>query len=505
MIIIGLLALAGYLLHRSVHTPFELRHASLTLAAGSSLRDFAVEVDRMGGSKGELPVLLWAYLKGISGSLKAGEYVFDERATTAQILDKVVRGDVVQYAITFPEGVTFSDMLELLQRAPQLEPLPDDYTSDEILSLLGISESSPEGLFFPDTYYYTSGNSTFSLLQRAHRRMMLKLDQAWARRYGQLPFGRSYDALILASIIEKEAGNHQEKARIGGVLVNRLRKNMRLQTDPTVIYGTGLKYQGDLTRAHLAEDTPYNTYRRKGLPPTPISCPGWNSLLAAVHPIRHEEYYFVSRGNGTHKFSKSLKELGVEVDLPKHFGFLMRWNVIGPFDNTSRKGFETIFPPEKEINFNSKYKGKEKQIEWESLASSDSLGKIDLNKPFGMLKETTAYAYTEFESKSSRTAELRLGCKNAWKIWVNGKFIFGRDEYHRGQRIDQYKLKIQLKEGKNTILVKACQNEQTEEWTVQWEFQLRICDEGGVAILASNREPTPQSEKQSRRPRRPKT
>ena len=308
MIIIGLLALAGYLLHRSVHTPFELRHASLTLAAGSSLRDFAVEVDRMGGSKGELPVLLWAYLKGISGSLKAGEYVFDERASTAQILDKVVRGDVVQYAITFPEGVTFSDMLELLHRAPQLEPLPDDHTNDKILSLLGISESSPEGLFFPDTYYYTSGNSTFSLLQRAHRRMMLKLDQAWARRYGQLPFGRSYDALILASIIEKEAGNHQEKARIGGVLVNRLRKNMRLQVDPTVIYGTRLKYQGDLTRAHLAEDTPYNTYRRKGLPPTPISCPGWNSLLAAVHPIRHEEYYFVSRGNGTHKFSKSLKE-----------------------------------------------------------------------------------------------------------------------------------------------------------------------------------------------------
>jgi len=308
MIIIGLLALAGYLLHRSVHTPYELRHASLTLAAGSSLRDFAVEVDRMGGSKGELPVLLWAYLKGISGSLKAGEYVFDERASTAQILDKVVRGDVVQYAITFPEGVTFSDMLELLHRAPQLEPLPDDHTSDKILSLLGISESSPEGLFFPDTYYYTSGNSTLSLLQRAHRRMMLKLDQAWARRHGQLPFGRSYDALILASIIEKEAGNHQEKARIGGVLVNRLRKNMRLQVDPTVIYGTRLKYQGDLTRAHLAEDTPYNTYRRKGLPPTPISCPGWNSLLAAVHPIRHEEYYFVSRGNGTHKFSKSLKE-----------------------------------------------------------------------------------------------------------------------------------------------------------------------------------------------------
>ena len=209
--------------------------------------------------------------------------------------------------------------------------------------------------------------------------------------------------------------------------------------------------------------------------------------------------------NQVKPISQSLKELGVEVDLPKHFGFLMRWNVIGPFDNTDRAGFEKIFPPEKEINLQAKYRGKEKEIKWQPLASSDSLGKIDLNKPFGMLKETTAYAYTEFESESSRTAELRLGCKNAWKIWVNGKFIFGRDEYHRGQRIDQYKLDIKLEKGKNTILVKACQNEQTEEWTVQWEFQLRICDKSGVAILASNREPTPQPETQSRRPRRSKS
>ena len=133
--------------------------------------------------------------------------------------------------------------------------------------------------------------------------------------------------------------------------------------------------------------------------------------------------------NQVKPISQSLKELGVEVDLPKHFGFLMRWNVIGPFDNTTRTGFEKKFPPEKEVNLQAKYKGKGKEIKWEPLASSDSLGKIDLIKPFGMLKETTAYAYTEFESESSRTAELRLGCKNAWKIWVNGKFIFGRDEY----------------------------------------------------------------------------
>jgi hypothetical protein len=202
--------------------------------------------------------------------------------------------------------------------------------------------------------------------------------------------------------------------------------------------------------------------------------------------------------------ANALKELGVEVDLPRHFGFLMRWQVIGPFDNTGRKGFDTAYPPEKEINLKAEYDGKGKKAKWQPLASSDAFGKIDLNKPLGMLKESVGYAYTEFESSGARSAEIRLGCKNAWKIWLNGQLVFGRDEYHRGQRIDQYKLPIQLKSGKNTILVKACQNEQTEQWTVQWEFQLRICDATGSAILAANRQATPQPESQSRRPRRPK-
>jgi len=202
--------------------------------------------------------------------------------------------------------------------------------------------------------------------------------------------------------------------------------------------------------------------------------------------------------------SEALKRLGTEVDLPKHFGFLMRWHSIGPFDNTNRTGFDKVYPPEKEVNLTSEYEGKGQIASWKPIESYDPFGKVDFNKPLGLLKETVAYAYTEFESTSTRTAELRLGCKNAWKIWVNGDFIFGRDEYHRGQKIDQYKMKIQLKKGKNTILVKACQNEQTEEWTVQWEFQLRVCDETGVAILASNRKATPTQDKTQRRPRRPK-
>ena len=202
--------------------------------------------------------------------------------------------------------------------------------------------------------------------------------------------------------------------------------------------------------------------------------------------------------------ANALKELGVQIDLPRHFGFLMRWHVIGPFDNTGRTGFDKVYPPENEINLEAVYDGKGKESRWEPLETSDPFGKVDLNKPLGMLKETVGYAYTEFESSRARSAEIRLGCKNAWKIWLNGKLIFGRDEYHRGQKIDQYKLPIELKAGKNTILVKACQNEQTEEWTVQWEFQLRICDATGSAILASNRQATPQPDSQSRRPRRPK-
>jgi hypothetical protein len=202
--------------------------------------------------------------------------------------------------------------------------------------------------------------------------------------------------------------------------------------------------------------------------------------------------------------ANALKELEVAVDLPRHFGFLMRWQVIGPFDNTKRMGFDTVYPPEKEINLGAEYEGKDAKAKWQALESSDTFGKIDLNKPLGMLKETVGYAYTEFESSGARPAEIRLGCKNAWKIWLNGKLIFGRDEYHRGQRIDQYKLPIQLKAGNNAILVKACQNEQTEEWTVQWEFQLRVCDSTGSAILAANRQATPQAEATGRRPRRPK-
>lgn len=201
------------------------------------------------------------------------------------------------------------------------------------------------------------------------------------------------------------------------------------------------------------------------------------------------------------EIAKALRELDQEVDLPRHFGFLMHWNVIAPFENIEEAGFDQVFLPEKEINLDAAYQGKEeKEVKWQPLVTTDEYGKVDFNKPYGMLKEVTGYAYTEFNSDADRPVELRLGCKNGWKIWVNGEFLFGRDEYHRGARIDQYTLKAQLKKGKNTILVKCCQDGQEQDWTVQWEFQLRVCDATGTAVLAADRPPTPKPEAARRRP-----
>lgn len=186
--------------------------------------------------------------------------------------------------------------------------------------------------------------------------------------------------------------------------------------------------------------------------------------------------------------AEALTKLGVEVDLPRHFGFLTKWQVIGPFENTKREGFDAVFPPEREIKLDASYPGKPDDrgqpttVKWQPFETKHEYGKLDFNKPLGMLKSSTAYALATFESTEARDVELRLGCKNAWKVWVNGELIFGRDEYHRGQKMDQYKLRARLKPGANTILVKCCQNEQTEQWTVEWEFQLRVCDAAGTAI-----------------------
>jgi hypothetical protein len=185
--------------------------------------------------------------------------------------------------------------------------------------------------------------------------------------------------------------------------------------------------------------------------------------------------------------AKALKKLGSPVSLPGVFGWVTDWKVIGPFDNKDRAGFEQVFPPEQAIDLNAEYDGLNGKVKWQDFKVTDDYGKVDLNKPFGLLKEVTGYACAEFHADKARPVELRLGCKNGWKVWLNGKFLFGRDEYHRGAEIDQYRLAGELKPGKNVILVKLTQNEQKEDWTKEWEFQMRLTDALGTPIASAKR------------------
>lgn len=184
---------------------------------------------------------------------------------------------------------------------------------------------------------------------------------------------------------------------------------------------------------------------------------------------------------------KPLDTLGVKVDLPRHFGFIMDWNLIGPFDNTAKKGFAIAYPPETEIKLDAKYPGQKDEVSWSKKVTDDKYGLLDLSKITAPQKGSVTYAYTEFTSDKDQTVDLRLGTPNAFKIWLNGELVFGREEYHRGMAIDQYRMTGKLKTGKNQILLKICQNEQTEEWAQRWQYQLRICDATGTAILSKTR------------------
>jgi hypothetical protein len=183
--------------------------------------------------------------------------------------------------------------------------------------------------------------------------------------------------------------------------------------------------------------------------------------------------------------AKKLRELGQTVDLQQTFGWVTKWKLIGPFDNTGGKGFDIVYPPEQVIDLKAEYDGKTNKVRWVDTVSTNDYGLIDFNKPLGQLKGVAGYATTEFFSDKARPVEIRLGCKNGWKVWLNGKFLFGRDEYHRNMEIDQYRLASQLRPGRNVILVKCCQNEQIEDWTVEWEFQMRLTDAQGTPIFSS--------------------
>lgn len=240
--------------------------------------------------------------------LKYGEYEITPDTTPRGLLARIVAGKVRYYPITFVEGTTFNHMLAILSTHPALKHDVSHLPHETIMTRLGATTQAAEGYFFPDTYFVVKGTSDFDVLKRAYDKMQDVLHHTWQGRAKLLPFTSPYEALVLASIIEKETARSEERPVIAGVFIRRLQKKMRLQTDPTVIYGLGADFKGDLHKSDLRHDTPYNTYTRYGLPPTPIAMPSLASLKSAVHPDNGTSLYFVARGDGTHSFSTTLEE-----------------------------------------------------------------------------------------------------------------------------------------------------------------------------------------------------
>lgn len=251
---------------------------------------------------------IYGRLSGIAGRIQAGEYRIRAEESAATLLQRMANGDVIEYRFTIIEGWRFAEMMAALQRESAIEhTLGADVSGAEVMAAIGRPGMHPEGRFLPETYHYTRGTTDVALLRRANRALEDELAAAWQDRREPLPLENPAQALVLASIIEKETGLAAERRRIAGVFIRRLRKGMRLQTDPTVIYGIGPAFDGDLTREHLRTDTAYNTYTRHGLPPTPIALAGAAAIAAATRPLPGESLYFVSRGDGSHVFSKTLE------------------------------------------------------------------------------------------------------------------------------------------------------------------------------------------------------
>jgi UPF0755 protein len=249
-----------------------------------------------------------ARLTGAATKIQAGEYAIDTRTTPYRLLDKFVAGDVKNYSLTVIEGWTFDQMMQRIREHDALRHTLKGMEPQQIMERLGHPDLHPEGRFYPDTYRFPRGTRDLDLLERSFERMERVLAEEWKQREENLPLDSPTEALILASIIERETGIPEERARVAGVFVERLERGMRLQTDPTVIYGLGDEYEGDIRYRHLRQDTPYNTYTRSGLTPTPIAMPSRDSIHAALHPDRRGELYFVATGDGGHVFSKTLEE-----------------------------------------------------------------------------------------------------------------------------------------------------------------------------------------------------
>jgi len=310
-VVLGLLLVAltlAFYGYRYLTQPLNLSSQSVDVTAGSGFSTITARLQRQGLITQPNIWKIYARLTGKATRVQAGEYQFEPGLSPVAMLDKLVRGDVVQHQITLVEGWTFKQLLQALAAEEKLKHRLTGLKTAEIMAKLGHQKEHPEGRFFPDSYQFTRGISDEDILRRAYQRLSTILDEEWQRRAKNLPYKNAYQALIMASIVEKETGQASERAEIAGVFVRRLQKGMRLQTDPTVIYGLGDSYKGNIRRKHLKQPTPYNTYVIRGLPPTPIAMVGREAIYAALHPKEGKSLYFVAKGDGSHFFSDTLEQ-----------------------------------------------------------------------------------------------------------------------------------------------------------------------------------------------------
>lgn len=301
------LFLAGWLGYYAV-SPLKLQPSSqeIVIQPKSGLKSIANQLVAQGVLKEPWRFILIAKLLNKEQYLQAGNYTLNKNISPYQLLLSLNHGKTTQGSVTFIEGHTFTTMRAKLANNDAVKQTMTSLSEVEILKLLGSSHKVAEGLFFPDTFYFDRNTTDIALLQISYNAMQTKLEKSWMNRAKNLPYKNSYQALIMASIIEKETGKASERPMIAGVFVNRLRLGMRLQTDPTVIYGMGARYDGNIRKKDLLTDTPHNTYTRSGLPPTPIAMPGLASIEAALHPEQTKALYFVGKGDGSHEFSNNL-------------------------------------------------------------------------------------------------------------------------------------------------------------------------------------------------------
>lgn len=305
-ILVVVAGLAGFYALRPLSLP-QLPY-EFSLKQGSSLKSAARQMQQAGVLSGDWLFVLLARGLGKARQIKPGNYEIETPVTPVQLLDMISKGRVEQSELSIIEGSTFNQLRSALNAEPTLRHDTLALSDAEILHRIGAPEKFAEGLFFPDTYNFSSGSSDLAVLKRAYQLMQRNLQESWKSRTANLPLDTPYQALILASIVEKETGKASDRSLISAVFINRLRKNMLLQTDPTVIYGMGDKFDGNLRKRDLLTDTPYNTYTRDGLTPTPIALPGLAAIQAALHPAPSNALYFVARGDGSSHFSATLTE-----------------------------------------------------------------------------------------------------------------------------------------------------------------------------------------------------